>query len=202
MNKKRIAHMNTRQFLPVRKHPILFLEAPMLNQTNRLWHVISICVCAILVLSACTPPSFPIEITVITVSPDPIIGQVATLHVEVMSTEDEPDTTILIELPEGVKLMDGDLMWHGSLTANEVQAHEVSICVLYEGDWELWIEAHSQLSENSSYEDAETLHLQSTTESARVILGSNYHLTQPPGGFNMPTPLSVTGSPECSGQAG
>ena len=169
----------------------------MLNRNQYAWHAVSICVCAALFLSACTPPGFPLKIRGISVSPEPIIGQVATLHVEVMSTDDEPDATILIELPEGVKLVDGDLMWQGTLTANQPLTHEVSICVLYEGDWRLRIVAHSQLSEDSSYQDAESLHIQSTTESARAILGSDYRITQPPGGFDIPTPLPETPPAVC-----
>jgi hypothetical protein len=38
-----------------------------------------------------------------------------TLRVEVMSTHDEPDTTIAVQLPEGVKLVEGNLLWQGSL---------------------------------------------------------------------------------------
>ncbi len=166
------------------------------NARSHLRSLCSLCL-AWLVLSACTPPGFPLKLTEISVSPKPVIGQVATLHVEVMSTEDEPDTTILIDLPEGVKLVAGDLTWKGSLVANQPQVHEVSICVLYEGDWRLRIETHSRLSENSSYQDAEFLHIQSTTESARVIPGSDYRITQPPGGFSVPTPLPATPPTVC-----
>lgn len=167
----------------------------MLNRNQGTWHILSIC--AALFLSACTPPGFPLKITAISVSPEPIIGQVAILHVEVMSTEDEPDATIFVDLPEAVKLVEGELSWKGSLVANQPQTLEVSICVLYEGDWRLWIGTSSQLAEDSSYGDAETLHLQSTTESARVILGSDYTMTQPPGGFHVPTPLPETPPTVC-----
>jgi hypothetical protein len=152
---------------------------------------------SLLVLSACTQASFPIEITRVTVMPDPVVGQVATLRVEVVSSENEPDATILVELPAGVKLMEGTLTWKGSLTANQPQVHELSICVLYEGDWRLWLQAHSQLAENSSYQDTETLHLISTTESARVVLGSDYRVTQPPGGSGPSTPLPETPPDVC-----
>lgn len=145
--------------------------------------------CVIIALGACSPPSFPLEITEISVLPEPILGQVATLHIAVMSTKDEPDATILVDLPEGVKLVEGELVWKGSLTANQVQTHEVSICVLYEGDWRLWIETYSRISDTSTYEDAETLHIISLNESAQAILGSDYTLAQPPGGFQVPTPL-------------
>ena len=139
-------------------------------------------------LTACeTPPQFPLKITDISVRPDPLMGQTATLHVEVMSTRDEPDAAIIISLPPGVKLMRGELLWEGSLTANQPQTHEISLCVLYEGDWELNIETYSLLSESGSYEDSETLHLITTADRVRVVPGAAYRITQPPGGMVHPT---------------
>ncbi|MGI0014054.1 MAG: hypothetical protein ACREBU_11515 [Nitrososphaera sp.] len=135
-------------------------------------------------LSACGS-RFLLEITDISVSPDPVVGQVVTLHIEVMSTQDEPDATIFVELPEGVKLVEGELTWNGSLVANQPQTHEVSICVLYEGEWRLWIETYSRLSETSTYVDAEILNIQSTAETARVILGRDYQVTQPPSSLRI-----------------
>jgi len=146
----------------------------------------------LLLLSACNTSSGPLRITDISVHPDPVIGQTATLHVEVMSTKDEPDITIWIELPPGVKLMSGNLMWEGSLSANQPQSHEVDICVLYEGDWRLDIGAYSILSTTSSYEDSEVLHIINSGDGVRVAYGADYHFTQPPGGM----PLSYTPLPE------
>ena len=144
-------------------------------------------------LTACTSPQGPLEITDISVSPDPVIGQTATLHVEIMSRRDEPDTTILIDLPPGVKLMKGDLTWKGSLTANQPQSYEVAICVLYEGDWRLNIETYSLIPPNSGYEDSETFHLITTANTVRVIPGGEYRITQPPEGMVVfPTPLPET----------
>jgi len=146
----------------------------------------------ILFLNACTPSIAPLQITDISISPDPIIGQTATLHIEVMSKYDEPDAAIIVDLPPGVKLMDGELLWEGSLTANQPQTHELSLCVLYEGDWRLNIETYSIFPENGSYEDSETLHLITTGDTVRVVPGGAYRITQPPGGM----PLFPTSVPE------
>lgn len=147
----------------------------------------------LVLLSACSPPKFPLRIVDASISPDPVIGQTATLHVEVMSTKDEPDTTIQIDLPPGIKLMTGELLWEGSLTANQSQSHEIAICVLYEGDWRLNIETYSLIPPNSGYEDSETLHLITTADTVRIVPGGAYRITQPPGGMvAFPTPLPET----------
>jgi hypothetical protein len=112
-----------------------------------------------LLLGACTQSQAPLRIKDISVMPDPVIGQTATLTVEFVSTNDELDVSFWIELPPGVKHMGGELTWEGSLTANQPQSHEISICVLYEGDWALDIGVWSQLSETSGYQDSEVLHI-------------------------------------------
>jgi hypothetical protein len=125
-------------------------------------------------LSACSQPHFPLKLTHISVSPEPVVGRVVTLTVEVMSTRDEADTTIWVYLPKGVKLEKGELSWHGSLVASHPQTHTLDICVQYAGDWKLEVGASSQLSPNSSYGDADTLHIISSGETAQVIPGSQY----------------------------
>ena len=144
-------------------------------------------------LTACErPPEAPLQITDISVHPDPIIGQTAALRVEIMSIDDEKDVTIIVTLPDGVKLMSGELEWKGSLIANQPQAHELEVCVLYEGDWRLHISTYSTLTPTSSYGDSETLHLITSTDAVRIVLGMNYRITQPPGGMVIPTPVPET----------
>ena len=152
-------------------------------------------------LSACTPPRFPIELTALSISPEPIVGRLATLHVEAKSDRNEPDARIVVTLPEEIKLVKGSLSWRGSLVANRPQTHELSICVLREGEWRIWIAAASRLSPSSSYGDSEILNIRSTTQSAQVIPGSKYRAPiWPQFGIETPTPAPVTVSPECSGQ--
>jgi hypothetical protein len=146
----------------------------------------------ILLLSSACAPQAPLQITDISVTPDPLIGQTATLHIEVMSKFDEPEAAIIVDLPPGVKLMGGDLLWEGSLTANQPQSHEISLCVIYEGDWRLNIETYSIQAENSSYSDSETLHLITTRDTVRVVPGGAYRITQPPEGMVHPTSVPET----------
>jgi len=153
----------------------------------------------LLLLSACTPPRFPIEITALSISPEPIVGRVVTLHVEAKSDRNEPDARIEITLPAEVSLVKGSLTWKGALIANRPQAYELSICVLREGEWKIFIGAISQLSSSSSYSDLEILNIRSTVRSAEVIPGSRYRSPIWWPGFRTPTPAPVTVSPECLG---
>lgn len=162
------------------------------SRPHRVWLLALLLAVLWLLVGGCTPPTAPLRITDISVTPDPIIGQTATLRVEVMSKYDEPNAAIIIDLPPGVKLMDGDLLWEGSLKANQPKTHEISICVLYEGDWRLWIAAQSQIAENSFYGDTETLHLITTGDTVRVVPGGAYRITQPPGGMVHPTDVPKT----------
>ena len=134
----------------------------------------------------------PLQVTDVSVHPDPTIGQTATLRVEIMSIDDEKDVTIIVTLPDGVKLMSGELEWKGSLTAKQPQAHELELCVLYEGDWSLYISTYSTFTPTSSYGDAEILVLITSADAVRVVLGKNYRITQPPGGMVIPTSVPQT----------
>jgi hypothetical protein len=107
-------------------------------------------------LAACAadPSRTLLKFTEVTISPDPLIGQVATLHLEFISDYDQPLTTVDIYLPEGIKLVKGDLNWKGSLTANQPQTHDISICTEFQGNYKigitgrLWIaEDHARFTE-------------------------------------------------------
>jgi hypothetical protein len=141
-------------------------------------------------LTACE--SKPLQVTDVSVHPDPIIGQTAILRVEITSSNDEKDVTTIVTLPDGVKLMSGELEWKSSLTADQPQTHELELCVLYEGDWSLYISTYSTFTPTSSYGDAEILHLITNGNTVKVIHGKKYHVTQPSGGMILPTPVPQT----------
>ncbi len=109
-----------------------------------------------------------------------------------MSSDDEKDVTIIVTLPDGVKLMSGELEWKGWLIANQPQAHELELCVLYEGDWNLYISTYSTIPPNDRYGDAEILYIITSADTVRVSTNGKYHATQPPGGWVLPTPLPQT----------
>lgn len=129
---------------------------------------------------------FPIQITRVTVTPEPKVGQPATLHVEFSSFENEADVRLITQLSEGIKQMGGSLEWQGSLVANQPQSHEVPICVVYEGYWEVTVNVGSQLTADSSYGDTKIVYIRSTVSSAQIF---DRFPTQPPGGYTDPTPL-------------
>ena len=149
------------------------------------------------------PPSIPLQIVNLSVSPEPLINQTVTLHIDAMSIYDESNVTIWVVLPEGVELVSGSLEWQGSVTANHIQSHELSIRVIKEGDWRLRIGAFSTLSSNNGYQDTETLHLISAFNSAEVVPGGEYLIVQPPDGMPIPAipqkDVIVTSSPQLRG---
>ena len=147
-------------------------------------------------LTAC-PPKFPLAITGISATPDPIVGRIVTLEVEIRSTRDEADVTILVQPPEGVRLVDGDLEWHGSLPAGETHSHKMSLCVLYEGDWRIYATTYSRFGPDDTYGDSETIHFISTSHDGHAVPGSEYRIDQ---GSPIPilTPSPVPTPAPCS----
>jgi hypothetical protein len=130
-------------------------------------------------LAACTPARFPLEITALSVSPEPVVGQVVTVRVEIESTSDEDDVTVLIQIPKAVRLMDGTPTWHGSLRAGEPQVHLLSVCVLIEGDWRIDVTVSSRFPDGDTYGDYNTLHLISSADSGLGVPGHEYRATVP-----------------------
>jgi hypothetical protein len=118
------------------------------NKTKSTLETLLVIGLILVTLTACErPPEAPLQITDISVHPDPVIGQTATLRVEVTSPDDEKDVTLIVTLPDGVKLMSGELEWNGSLIAGQPQSYEFALCVLYEGDWRLHISTYSTLTD-------------------------------------------------------
>jgi hypothetical protein len=128
-------------------------------------------------LRGCNPFREPFGIMDMSASAKPLIGRVVTLRVEVRSDADEPNTTLTIDLPKGVKLVEGDLTWQGALVANQPYAHDVKVCVLYEGDWRIEAEVLAALPADSTdvyRQDWDTIHFITTPNSARTVLGKDY----------------------------
>lgn len=154
----------------------MFLKTIYLFRNKR-W-LSSVFLLLFLLLTACTPAPAPhnylLFFTEITVSPDPLIGQVATLHLEFSSDYDQPVATVDIDLPEGVQLVKGDLKWKGSLTANQPQTHDISICTSYPGEW--WIDITGRLREGqyAGFLEPRTVLLAVTQTNAQVFTSENY----------------------------
>lgn len=150
-------------------------------------------------------PLEPLQIVTLSGSPQPLIGQVATIHVEVLSKYDTVDASIGVDLPDGVELVEGELVWQGTLMANQIQVHELSVRVQTEGHWRLWVSASSKLTDQRTFGDGETLHLITTIDSAKFIRGRDYRVVIPPEGMPIPEipaeeVIVVTSAPTILGQ--
>jgi hypothetical protein len=158
------------------------------------------CLLAVLALAlgACNGARIPLQITNVSSTPDPIVGQTVSLKVEVASTVDEDFVTLQIYLPEGVRLVNGDLAWRGSLIANVPMTHQVEVCTLLEGDWAVVIIASSTRLDGDNYYDSETIHFISTIQSGKAIPGREYRPTVPPAGFGPSTPFPTPYPGTCS----
>lgn len=134
---------------------------------------------------------FPLKISQISAGPDPVTGRVMNVRVQIVSTRDEPDTTIRIQtFSDRLKLEGGAPEWHGSLVRNQPQIFDFSVCVLYPGQYVIYITTFSRLSPRGSYGDSQTLHLDSTVDSGHVFAGWKWHPTQQTNmGPLLPTPV-------------
>jgi len=157
----------------------------------------------VLLLGACNPADQPLHITDVTVTPDPVVGQIVTLEVEVMSTEDETDVVFTVDTLERagnkIHLVSGEPRWQGSLTANQPEVFQFSVCVVEEGSWPIEIRAVSYLPNNNVWDAFETITLESSITSGRLIRSWDYTYSQEEA-TQRPTPRPITVSSECSGQ--
>jgi hypothetical protein len=157
----------------------------MMNRKRQLWHILHIAnMCVAIFLNACTSPHLPLKITAISVSPEPVVGRIVNLQVEVVSSEDAPDTTIFIDLPDEVKVIGGGVTKQIALQASQSQTHAISICVVAEGEWRIAVYASSKLSEQSVNADVASVYVTSTLTAAQVISSDEYRYDPPPGGVS------------------
>ena len=167
-----------------------------------------------LVLISCYPSSYhpsglPLNITSVKVFPEPVVGQIVTLEVKIMSTDDEPYVKFAVDTGNEVHLIGGDTIWQGSLTANQAQKLQVQVCVVEEGSWPVEFSVTTVPSDRSkatesaadgwSGMDVERIQLESSLESGRLIRGSDYTISQEEAA-KRPTPRPIVVSPECSGK--
>ena len=140
----------------------------------------------------------PLWIDKVSISPDPIVGKIVVLNVGIKTAEDVSDAQFMVDTQEEngnkVHVVDGVTSWQGSLAANESRSFQVSICVTGEGFWLIDLIVYSS---SLGYNDYESVNLESTLTSGKLILDSTYSQEET---AKQPTPRPVTVSPECSGQ--
>jgi len=181
----------------------------MFTRKNQLYHqlkTVGVLCLATLVLSACSSPTsqIPLRIVNISITPQPIVGQIVTLEIQLMSTKDEQEVILLVMAYEKeigkVHVASGETEWNGSLVANQPKTFQLEICVLQEGSWPIEIQAASRLSEDKyKYNAVETIHIESTVNSGRLIRSKDYTFSQEEA-TRRPTPLPVEVSDECAGR--
>jgi hypothetical protein len=154
-----------------------------------------------LTLTAC-PPTPSLQIKDVAVSPDPVVGQIVTLHVEITSTRDEDLVELNLDVSPTIHAVSGDTSWKGPMTANQVQALDVSVCPLQEGNLPIHINVSAWAADGTGRGgNTETIGFHSTIDSGKLIRGTmnivRYSQTDE---ATIATPLPIVVSPECSGQ--
>jgi hypothetical protein len=131
------------------------------------------------------------------ITPEPIVGQIATLHIEAISEKYSGDGGILIIPGNNINIVDGDLEWRGPVTADEPFVYELSFCITQPGQTGFYIQAAVMGKDTGE----NRLHIYSTGDSAEVVPSSDYEVHQPPlWSTPTPTPEPVVVSPECAGE--
>jgi hypothetical protein len=160
-----------------------------------------------LVMSACNRnPSggYPLNITSVKVFPEPIVGEVVTLEVEIVSVDDKVDVKFTIDTLEDtgnkIHLVSGEPTWQGTLTANQPKIFQVKICVMEEGSWPVRLYTALPSSDQEGGYDFEIIQLESTLDSGKLIPSSEYTFSQEEY-TNRPTPRPIAVSQECSGSS-
>ena len=158
-----------------------------------------------LTVSACSSSGgypYPLNITSVKVFPEPIVGEVVTLEVEIVSVDDKVDVKFTIDTLEDtgnkIHLVSGEPAWQGTLTANQPKIFQVKICVMEEGSWPVRLYTALPSSDQEGGYDFEIIQLESTLDSGKLIPSSEYTFSQEEYA-NRPTPRPIAVSSECSG---
>jgi len=137
---------------------------------------------AVVVLSACTSVDQPLHITNVSVSPNPIVGQVVTLEVEVTADNDEPNVTFTVDTLESagnkIHLVSGNSQQQVSLVAHQPQTFQLEVCVIQEGSWPIEIRAVARHPDGSGWDAFEKIQLESTLDSGKLIRSKDYTFSQ------------------------
>jgi hypothetical protein len=132
-------------------------------------------------LGACSSGNSPLKVTA-QIYPDPLVGQEVTLHVEMLAKgRDLPNTTLIVELSEGIELVAGETTWVGNLPQDEPVPFDLQIRVREAGEWTAYAHAYSDLGNGNGFGGGKKLFITSTLDSAVVEEDINRPMTPPPG---------------------
>lgn len=90
----------------------------------------------------------PIHIN-LSLSGTPSLGENITINFKVKPEIYAPNTTIIIELPEGFEYIDGNLSWNGDIQQNETVQISAKLKTVVEGEWKIKAWAHSSQPDGS-----------------------------------------------------
>jgi len=107
---------------------------------------------------AFTDASTPITVN-LTQSKIPLVNEETTLHVEVNSIFDAPETNVKIILPPNVELISGELERIIDLKANKPESFEVKIKFSQPGNFKIIAQAHKTIDLENSWGDMDVLYL-------------------------------------------
>lgn len=118
-------------------------------------------------LAGCTgAPLSSLRIEDVTISPDPVVGQWATVSVQVKSGLDEPDVEFSKVLgPLDTLTSDFEVIWTGKIEENGEQTIQFPICITHEGKWGLVVNIRA----SSGMGDGRFYKITSDFESATYI---------------------------------
>ena len=141
--------------------------------------VLLICLSCILVLSSCSAPQLPIEISAASASKPPTVGKMVDLLVEVRSIGEEPDVLLTLSFPPMIYSPVEKPQWHLNLQDNKPQTISTEICVLEEGSWLIDVSIASYFDDGElKYGDLRVLQIISAEDSAKVLLEKDITYSQ------------------------
>jgi len=126
--------------------------------------------CLTLTLGACTSgaPQSPMTVKA-SVSPAPIVGQVATWHIEISSRADAPNTTLQVEVSDGIEIVGGETNWTGHINEGQSVSIDLTIRVTKPGESTVYAQAFSRTSPEGGFGGGKRLFITSSADSANVV---------------------------------
>lgn len=160
-----------------------------------IFSLILACCILSLVLYGCSTSDPPLHIRDIRVSPQPAIGKIVTMAVEIENRNPQGYDKIVFELEptSGILLVDGQKSLNMPIQQGERKTLSIPICVTQEGAQKIRLWVSIPLSANSAMTDRDTLNIAIYGTQTYVVKDQDYRGPAPtPRGYQIPTPGTVT----------
>ena len=132
-----------------------------------------------LVVSSCSAPQLPIEISAASASSPPAVGKLVELLLEVRSIGDEPNVLLTLSFPPMIYSPLEKPQWNLNLQDNNPQKISTKICVLEKGSWLIDVSIASYFDDGEfKYGDRRVLQIISAEDSAKVLLEKDITYSQ------------------------